>query len=154
MLRGAMKKTLWDDEARASLLRRLDALTPQTAAKWGRMNAGEMLAHVVSGMGLGLGRIQAKPRRSPFRRWPLKYLFIYWIPFPKGAPAPREIVTRGTPADWDANLAAVRACIAEIVASDRNGSWPDHPVFGTLSGRAWGALGWRHLDHHLRQFGL
>jgi hypothetical protein len=29
-----------------------------------------------------------------------------------------------------------------------------HPVFGTLSGKAWGALGWRHLDHHLRQFGV
>jgi hypothetical protein len=154
MLRAAMKKTLWDDEARASLLRRLDALTPQTAAKWGRMNAGEMLAHVVHGMRLGLGELEAKPRRSPFRRWPLKYLFIYWIPFPKGAPAPREIVTRGTPADWDANLVALRGSIAEIASRDRNGSWPAHPVFGALSGNAWGALGWRHLDHHLRQFGV
>ena len=154
MLRGAMKKTLWDDEARTSLLRRLDALTPQSAAKWGRMNAGEMIAHLLSGMHLADGAIAAKPRRSPFRRWPLKYLFVYWVPFPKGAPAPREIVTRGTPADWDANLGALRESIVEMASRDRHAAWPDHPVFGALSGRAWGALGWRHLDHHLRQFGV
>jgi hypothetical protein len=154
MLRGAMKKTLWDDEARAALLRRLDVLTPQTAPKWGRMNAGEMLAHVVNGMRLGLGEIDARPRRSPFRRWPLKYLFVYWVPFPKGAPAPREIVTRGTPADWGANFRALRDSIEEIARRDRKGTWPAHPVFGPLSGSAWGALGWRHFDHHLRQFGV
>lgn len=28
------------------------------------------------------------------------------------------------------------------------------PVFGQLSRRGWGRLMWRHLDHHLRQFGL
>jgi hypothetical protein len=31
---------------------------------------------------------------------------------------------------------------------------PEHPAFGRLSGRAWGALVYRHMDHHLRQFGL
>jgi hypothetical protein len=154
MLRDAMKKTLWDDDARASLLRRLDALTPQAAAKWGRMSSGEMLAHLVNGMRLAAGELDAKPRRSPFRRWPLKYLFIYWVPFPKGAPAPREIVTRGTPTDWEQNLRALRDSIDQLTRRDRNGSWPAHPVFGALSGKAWGALGWRHFDHHLRQFGL
>jgi len=28
-----------------------------------------------------------------------------------------------------------------------------HPMFGRLSHRLWGILAWRHLDHHLRQFG-
>jgi hypothetical protein len=154
MLRGAMKKTLWDDAARAEILRRVAALTPATRPLWGRMTAGEMLAHLVHGMSLGLGGLEARPRRSLFRRWPLKYLFVYWIPFPKGVPAPRELVTRGTPVDWEANLRALRESIAAIARRDRNGAWPPHPVFGPLSGKAWGALGWRHLDHHLRQFGL
>lgn len=154
MLPGGMKKTLWDERARVELLRRVDLLTPGTPPKWGRMNAGEMLAHVVSGMRLGLGELEARPRRSLFRYWPLKYVFVYWVPFPKGAPAPREIVTRGKPSDWDANAVALRDSIRAFERLDRRSSRPAHPVFGPLSGSAWGALGWRHLDHHLRQFGL
>jgi hypothetical protein len=30
----------------------------------------------------------------------------------------------------------------------------DRAVFGRISGRSWGALQYKHLDHHLRQFGV
>jgi hypothetical protein len=29
-----------------------------------------------------------------------------------------------------------------------------HPFFGRLSGDEWGRLIYKHLDHHLRQFGV
>jgi len=29
-----------------------------------------------------------------------------------------------------------------------------HPVFGRLKGEEWGRLVYKHLDHHLRQFGV
>jgi hypothetical protein len=32
--------------------------------------------------------------------------------------------------------------------------WPEHPVFGKMTPRAWRVLGYRHMDHHLRQFGI
>jgi hypothetical protein len=32
--------------------------------------------------------------------------------------------------------------------------WPDHPVFAKMSRKAWCVLGYRHMDHHLRQFGV
>ncbi|MDZ4803510.1 MAG: DUF1569 domain-containing protein [Candidatus Eisenbacteria bacterium] len=28
-----------------------------------------------------------------------------------------------------------------------------NPIFGNLSVDEWGKLSWKHLDHHLRQFG-
>jgi hypothetical protein len=148
-----LRKTLWDDRAREELLLRLDRLSPESTALWGRMNAGEMIAHVLLGMRMAGGELEARPRRSPFRYWPLKYIFVYWFPFPHGAPAPREVVTRGKDFAWDENLAALRTVLADfpMVAPAK---WPLHPVFGKLSPRAWGALGWRHLDHHLRQFGV
>jgi hypothetical protein len=30
----------------------------------------------------------------------------------------------------------------------------DHPGFGRMSARDWDVLQYRHLDHHLRQFGV
>ena len=149
-----MYKTLWHPPSVDALLRRMDALAPDTPARWGRMTAGEMLAHVVAGMEMGFGTLPTRPRKGPFRYWPLKHLFVYWLPFPKSAPAPREVVTRGKQHDWEANLAALRTSLVAFGALDRKRVWPIHPIFGRLSARAWGALGWRHLDHHLRQFGV
>lgn len=147
-------KSLWNPSARHDLLRRIDRVTPETRPLWGRMNASEMIAHVAAGMRLGLGELETRPRRTLFRYWPLKHLFVYWVPFPRSAPAPREMVTRAKPVTWDRDLAALRDCLERFGTRDRRGAWPVHPVFGPLSARAWGALGWRHLDHHLRQFGV
>jgi hypothetical protein len=148
-----MPKTLWDDGAREALIGRIGRLSAEAQPRWGRMNAGEMLAHVLLGMRMASGEIETRPRKGPFRYWPLKHLFVYWIPFPRSAPAPREIVTRGKPVDWDVNLEALRATLVTFRESAPP-MRPPHPVFGELSPKAWGALGWRHLDHHLRQFGL
>ncbi len=148
-------KTLWNDEARSALIARINRLTPDTRPLWGRMNANEMVAHVTQGMKMGLGELETRPRKSVFRFWPLKHLFVYWIPFPKSAPAPREVVTRGKDvAEWSAAVADLHATFERFALRARNDQWPVHPVFGTLDGKAWGALGWRHLDHHLRQFGV
>jgi len=147
-------KSLWSADARLELLRRIDRLTPDSPALWGRMNAAEMVAHAGRGMKLGLGELETKPRQTIFRYWPLKHLFVYWVRFPRSAPAPREMVTRAKPVTWASDVAGLRESIERFASLERRGTWPVHPVFGTLSAKAWGALGWRHLDHHLRQFGV
>ena len=32
--------------------------------------------------------------------------------------------------------------------------WSDHPAFGSFSKEQWGKMQYKHLDHHLRQFGV
>jgi len=147
-------KSLWSSAARAAMLSRIDRLTPDTQPQWGRMNAPEMVVHVARGMKMGLGELETRERRTIFRYWPLKHLFVYWVPFPRSARAPREMVTRATPVTWDSDMASLRDALERFAARCPNGAWPVRPFFGRLSGKAWGALGWRHLDHHLRQFGL
>jgi hypothetical protein len=57
-------------------------------------------------------------------------------------------------ATWDQDFAALGAAINRFAARGPGGPWAEHPAFGPLTGRMWGVLAWRHLDHHLRQFGL
>ena len=146
--------TLWNERARLDLIRRLDKLTPHASPLWGRMSVSEMVEHVADGMGMAYGTLATKPRRGPWRRWPLKPLFIYVLPYPKGVPAPREIVTRGRDGvAFESGLKRLRSLLDEFPGHDRRGPWADHPDLGSLSGTAWGRLGWTHADHHLRQFG-
>lgn len=149
-------KTLWNPQSRVALSARINRLTPQTPPLWGRMNAEEMVAHVTRGMRMGLGELETHTRNTILRYWPLKHVFVYLLPFPKAkAKAPRELVTRGVSVgDWSASVAELHATLDRFATRDGESTWPAHPVFGPLTGRAWGALGWRHLDHHLRQFGV
>ncbi|HEX9982002.1 MAG TPA: DUF1569 domain-containing protein [Thermoanaerobaculia bacterium] len=146
--------TLWNPADRAELLRRFEALSPDAKARWGRMRCEQMLEHMVEGMRLGLGEFPTRSIKTVARFWPLNVLFVYLLPWPHGAPGPREITNRDTTKrDWQSNLAELRRTYDDFARRTPGGAWPEHPLFGTMSGKAWGRLGWRHSDHHLRQFG-
>jgi hypothetical protein len=144
--------TVFRTEVRAVLVRRLDALTPQDTPRWGRMNAPQMLTHVAEQLRMALGELPVATKNTPFRRFPLKQLIVYWLPWPRGVPTSPELIAR-MPAGWDDDRAEVRALLDRCGSRGPVGPWPEHPAFGRLSGRAWGVLTYRHTDHHLRQFG-
>jgi hypothetical protein len=144
--------TVFRAEDRAVLLRRLDALSPRDVARWGRMNAPQMVTHVAEQMRMALGELPVTLRQTPLGRFPVKQLLVYWLPWPKGVRTSPELLAR-VPAAWEADRADVRALLERCGARGRAGPWAVHPAFGPLSGRAWGVLLHRHTDHHLRQFG-
>jgi len=148
-----MKKSLSDARARQELLDRLERLTPETPARWGKMNAPQMLAHVADWMLMAKGELKAAAKKRPLRYPVIKQLVIYWLPFPKGVPTAPELLSR-KPSEWAIERAAMRQHVQSFANRDPKATWPNHPAFGTLTARAWGVLGYRHTDHHFRQFGI
>jgi hypothetical protein len=148
-----MKKSLSDARARQALLDRLERLTPETPARWGKMTAPQMLAHVADWMLMAKGELKTASKELPLRYPVVKQLLIYWIPIPKGVPTAPELLRR-RPAEWSAECAAVRRDVEWFGNVDSKTTWPEHPAFGTMSSRAWSVLAYRHTDHHFRQFGI
>jgi hypothetical protein len=146
-------KTLFQEDTRSEILRRIDRLTPRSARLWGRMDVGQMVAHCGDQLRLALGDLGSSPPSGPMRFPPLRWIIIHQIPWPKGkAAAPPELFTT-PPASLDGDRQALRTLIERFGRAAPESSWPSHPKFGNLSGKDWGVLGYRHLDHHLRQFG-
>jgi hypothetical protein len=58
------------------------------------------------------------------------------------------------PESWQFEIDDVNRLLDGFAQRDRDGRWPDHPVFGRMRGSSWGVLVYRHMDHHLRQFGV
>jgi hypothetical protein len=145
--------TLFDARDRQEILERLGRLTPDARALWGRFTPAQMICHVTTGVGQGLGEIDLGPPRGPLTHWPINWLAIHVIPFPRGAKAAPEMLARA-PTTWDQDVATLRAMIDRYGAQDPAREWPPSRVFGRISGRSWGVLQYKHLDHHLRQFGL
>jgi hypothetical protein len=146
--------SLADPAVRASITARIDTLTPDTVPRWGSMTAPQMLAHCADALRMAYGDLTVAPKRVPLVRLaPVKWLLIYGIPFPKGAPTAKELRSR-VPLHWGDERETLRTLVARFGEEASRRSWPEHPLFGPLDGRYWGQLAWKHLDHHLRQFGV
>lgn len=148
-----MKKTLFDGEARGGLLSRVGQVNAESRAHWGKMNAEQMLTHLVESMRMALGEISPKPKNLPIRHPPLRQLIVYWLPWPKGSPTAPELLPSNSRA-LDESKRELARLVERIGERASATDWPEHPAFGKLSRRGWGVLGWRHMDHHLRQFGV
>ena len=148
-----MQRSLSDARARQQLLDRLKQLSPDATPLWGRMTPPQMLAHLADWMLMAKGELKAGAVRLPVRYPPLKQLAIYWLPFPKGVPTAPELLSR-KPSEWAIERAAVRMHLQSFETLDSKTVWPDHPAFGKLTAAAWNVLGYRHTDHHFRQFGI
>ena len=146
-------KTLYAEGRRHELEERLRRLTAGSTPRWGRFDAPKMVVHCADALRMALGKLPTESKRLPIRHPPLKQLFVYWLPWPKGAPTARELLER-VPAEWEAEIAGLLALMEEAGMVSRDFEWPEHPAFGRMSYRAWGVLGYRHLDHHFRQFGV
>ncbi|MFN2398195.1 MAG: DUF1569 domain-containing protein [Gemmatimonadaceae bacterium] len=146
-------RSLWQESARTALLRRLGRLSSEAQARWGLMTAAQMLAHLNDAFCLSTGELSARPPRGLLRIPPLNYVVACLLPFPRGAPTAPELLRRA-PDPWETEINRLHKNVAAFGRRDPRGPWPDHPIFGRLAGWAWGMLGYRHLDHHLRQFGV
>jgi uncharacterized protein DUF1569 len=146
-------KSIWQTEARREIQDRLSTLAPTAQAQWGKMSAPEMVCHLAESVKMTLGDLPCAPRSGALRYTPLKQLIIYVAPWPKGVPTAPELLAR-VPASWSTDVKDLSALLDRLVARGDAPGLPEHPAFGKLSTRAWGRLVYRHMDHHLRQFGV
>jgi hypothetical protein len=152
--------SLFDSGAHDRFERRLAALTPGTPARWGRMNAHQAVCHLSDSFALPLGEVRVETPELP---WHLRSRLTRFmaltlpIPWPRGVPTAPELdqaAGGGTPpGEFERDVATLRDRVARFVGSRGRGLTP-HPVFGELGPAEWGRWGWRHADHHLRQFGV
>ena len=154
-----MAKSMWDTSAREALFDRFAGLRPDAAPLWGRFTAHGMVAHLIDAARMALGTMPVRRSRGTLpkiiRQPGVRHLFVYVLPFPRNAPTARELLT-SQPGNWDTDVATFRSLAEELTlrAADSRVQWPEHPFFGPLTSRDWGVLGYRHTDHHLRQFGV
>jgi hypothetical protein len=147
-------RSFWQQDAREEAVARLERLAPDAPAAWGRFDAPRMVVHLTDALRMTFGDLPTQPRNFPLlRTFPLKQLVIYVLPFPRGAPTARELLER-VPGDWASERRECRALIERFATERRDRDWPTHPAFGRLDAQGWGVLACRHVDHHLRQFGV
>ncbi|HSB60996.1 MAG TPA: hypothetical protein VLI67_04715 [Vicinamibacteria bacterium] len=146
--------TMFDPARHAEIRSRLMALKPDAARRWGRMSAAQMVAHLSDQMRHSLGDRPCAPVRGPLRWRLARYLSIYWVPWPKGRVSGPPEAFLSKPSGWEADVKALEGLLERFVRKGPGGDWPEHALFGTMTGRDWGAFCYKHFNHHLSQFGM
>lgn len=132
---------------------RFDRLTPGTPGRWGRLDAPRMLVHVSDQLRMALGDLTFPLRPPPAGARILIPAILWFLPWPRNIPgAGRGHVTEL--GSFAADRAALDQLLDRFTARPLTARWAPHSAFGPLSGPAWSRLAWRHLDHHLTQFGV
>lgn len=137
---------------------RIASLQPSNRARWGKMNAGQMLCHLTDSFLLPLGEKEvALIPMSPPQRAVMKFGALY-VPlrWPRDLQSTPE-VTQGLggtpPEEFEADRTRLIRTV-ERFCDPRNGlEGRQHPFFASLTRIQWLRWGYLHADHHLRQFG-
>lgn len=150
-------KNLFVSADRQELERRLQRVAPDSRLQWGTMNAHQIIVHLTDPLRVALGERHAAHRKSVLSTWPINKFVSQVMPWPNGAPTAPEFVQgiRGTtPTEFERDRQELSRALARFVEQSNAKPFAPSPVFGKLSNDEWARLMWRHIDRHLRQFGV
>jgi len=149
-------KTIFDKSTTEALVARFQNITNESSAQWGKMNAYQMLVHVNKNMEL-LQRQREMPRvfiGRIFGKMALRSTLKNDKPMSKNSPTHPELVIKdqGKVEDMKQKLIANLMGYLDKKPNDYDGFV--HPFFGKMNAEQIGQWEYKHLDHHLRQFGI
>jgi len=147
-----MPKLLHDPAVYASIRRRVESLRVDSQRQWGKMSIDQMLWHVNVSMREAVGEYTPQLKPLPVPKAVMRWAVIN-IPWGRGATTRPDMYAVST-YDFNAQQAECLSLIDRIVGRPLSAEWPISASMGRMTGRHWSKLTAKHLDHHLRQFGV
>ncbi|GGD33183.1 DUF1569 domain-containing protein [Flavobacterium orientale] len=147
--------SIFDKNDNAVLISRITALTPETQPRWGKMNVGQMLSHCQAPIDVAFGDVKLKSNIVFLLLGRIFKKKILAAPlFKKNAMTEPSFIRTGA-YDFEETKAEL---IAKVKRFGEEGTAciivEKHPFFGKMTFEEWDNLQWKHLNHHLKQFGV
>lgn len=149
-------QNIFDAGVTAQLIERIQQITPDQHPKWGTMSAAQMLAHCNVTYEMVYDNIHKAP--NGFKRFVLKLLVKPMVvnekPYKKSSMTAPEFIIK-----TDKVFNVEKARLVEYLQRTQQ-LGPTHfegkasLSFGAMTSGEWNNLFYKHLDHHLQQFGV
>lgn len=98
------------------------------------------------------------PDKSTFlSRKVIKPLVLYVMPIPKGVKTSPDMDQQENgrpPQEFEGDRQLLVDSINKLAVISPDQHCFCHPFFGKMKAKQWGVLAHKHIDHHLRQFGV
>ncbi|MGO9865415.1 MAG: DUF1569 domain-containing protein [Terriglobales bacterium] len=147
-------KNLFQPDAVDDVISRIDKLQPMSQRQWGKMEVAQMMAHCSATFDLASGRL-IRPRVLVGRligRF-VRPIFSNDKPLPKNSPTDKKLAISDS-RDFGREQEQLKVRVRQFhQGGEAECTKHPHPFFGALTPHEWGTGMYKHLDHHLRQFG-
>lgn len=149
-------KTIFDQNSREQLIKRIQQINEDNKALWGKMNVFQMLKHNTYWNGWILGTEDHIYKQAflgkIFGKIAMKRMIREDKPFDKNIPTSDQFI----PQAKDGDLESEKLKWIDLLRSYENYNNPNfiHDFFGKMTKKEIGILVYKHTDHHLRQFGV
>jgi hypothetical protein len=147
-------KNLFQSEAVDEVISRIDTLQPSTQHLWGKMDVAQMMAHCSAALDMASGRLilQRMFIGRVIGRL-VKPIYSNDKPFSRSNPTDPKLVVADQ-RDFAREQAQLKVKIREFhEGGEAKCTRHPHPFFGTMTPHEWSTGMYKHLDHHLQQFG-
>lgn len=145
---------IFNPEENLELQSRLQSLSPETTPLWGKMNVAQMLLHCQKPLDVADGKLILKRSLIGFLFGKMAKNSFLKKEITKNLPTAPQFKIESTP-----EFGKEKEVLMELVKKfgtmgPKAIANKKHPFFGTTNDDEWGILQYKHLDHHLRQFGV
>lgn len=151
-----MKNNIFSEEVLNQIVDRINKLTPETKPEWGKMTVGQMLAHcnVAYEMVYQNNHPKPNPVVKFFLKTFIKNTVVSDKPYHKnGKTAPQFLMTETKDFTVEKERLIVFLRNTQKLGADYFDGKESHS-FGKLSKEEWNNSFYKHIDHHLNQFGV
>jgi hypothetical protein len=145
---------IYDAATNEALLKRINALNPSSQRLWGKMSVAQVLKHLI----VPYQDIIDDKHQHSRMRW-LGKLFFKPImtnekPYKKNSPTAKQFIITNEP-DFETTRKELTEKMQEVHSRGANYfEGKEHLFIGKLTAKEWSNMLYKHLDHHLRQFGV
>ncbi|MBX2827315.1 MAG: DUF1569 domain-containing protein [Flavobacteriaceae bacterium] len=146
-------KSLFEAEAYSEIRSRINNLDENTQGNWGKMTVGQMVRHCQGPFNIMLGKNDYGMKPN----WLAKLFFkksLYSDKLWRKNLPTAKFLKETEPRDFTKEKAVLEDLLDEFESRKDQPAWDPHPGFGYFTNEQWGKMQYKHLDHHLRQFGV
>ncbi len=150
-----MVKSFQDPGEYDAMVSRIDQLSNTTTAQWGRMDVAQMLAHCaeVQEVMNGTKELKNTPLMLRIIKGMVRKAVVNKVPYKKKSGTHPQYIKSKTTPDFDQMKNELLAALSfDQQLSQEEAEAIVHPLFGKMTQSERGIAGWKHMDHHLRQF--
>jgi hypothetical protein len=135
------------------IITRINKLTPESQALWGKMRVDQMLKHTEAAVAVAFGEKELKVNFLMKLLGKMLKNKVFNSEFKKNSPTASEFIFTSA-YDFEIAKAALIEKFSRFAAGEQSITLTVHPFWGKMTSAEWSTLMWKHIDHHLRQFGV
>ncbi|WP_158974229.1 DUF1569 domain-containing protein [Cellulophaga sp. L1A9] len=146
-------KSIFDEAIKNELTERISLLTENSERKWGKMTVGQMAWHCQYPLKLAIENKPTSKKGNLLVQLFFKKSMYNDKAWRKNLPTAPQLKAK-EPKNFADEVKVLQQLMLDTHHLKSREEWNAHPFFGRFTKEQWGQMQYKHLDHHLTQFGV